>query len=152
MGSAADVFGRASDGLVGTWKLVSASSRTSAGEPCEGPYGPSPAGFLTYTRDGRVAALISYSGRKPLPFGGGTQEEQAMAFKTFLAYAGRYSISGENVTHYVEVSSIQNYVNKELVRSLKFQGDRIILTTPPTMVNGIIQTVELIWQRLQISS
>jgi hypothetical protein len=75
-----------------------------------------------------------------------------MAFKTFLAYAGRYSISGENVTHYVEVSSIQNYVNKELVRSLKFESDRIILTTPPTMVNGIIQTVELIWQRLQISS
>ena len=152
MGSAADAFGHTSDGLEGTWKLVSASSRTSAGEPCEGPYGPSPVGFLTYTRDGRVAALISYGGRKPLPFGGGTQEEQAVAFKTFLAYAGRYSISGENVTHYIEVSSIQNYVGRELVRSLKFQGDRIILTTPPTMVNGIIQTVELIWQRLQISS
>jgi Lipocalin-like domain len=152
MGSAADVFGHTSDGLVGTWKLVSALSTTSAGEPSEVPYGPSPVGFLTYTGDGRVSALISYGGRKPLPFGGGTQEEQAVAFKTFLAYAGRYSISGEKVTHYIEVSSIQNYVNKELVRNLKFQGDRIILTTPPTMVNGKIQTVELIWQRLQISS
>jgi hypothetical protein len=152
MGSAADLFGHTSDALVGTWKLVSASSTTSAGEPSELPYGPSPVGFLTYTGDGRVAALISYGGRKPLAFGGGTQEEQAVAFKTFLAYAGRYSISGENVTHYIEVSSIQNYVSKELVRSLNFQGDRIILTTPPTMVNGKIQTVELIWQRLQISS
>jgi hypothetical protein len=152
MGSAADVFGHTSDGLVGTWKLVSASSTTSAGEPSEAPYGPSPVGFLTYTGDGRVAALISYGGRKPLPFGGGTQEEQAVAFKTFLAYAGRYSISSGKVTHYIEVSSIQNYVNKELVRSLEYQGDRIILTTPPTMVNGKIQTVVLIWQRLQISS
>jgi hypothetical protein len=152
MGSAADVFGHTSDELVGTWKLVSASGTTSPGEPSELPYGPSPVGFLTYTGDGRVTALISYGGRKPLPFGGGTQEEQAVAFKTFLAYAGRYSISGENVTHYIEVSSIQNYVNKELVRSLKFQGDRIILTTPPAMVNGKIQTVELIWQRLQIST
>ena len=152
MGSAADVFGHTSGGLVGTWKLVSALSTTSAGEPSEVPYGPSPVGFLTYTGDGRVSALISYGERKPLPFGGGTQEEQAVAFKTFLAYAGRYSVSGEKVTHYIEVSSIQNYVNKELVRNLKFQGDRIILTTPPTMVNGKIQTVELIWQRLQISS
>jgi Lipocalin-like domain len=152
MGSAADVFGHTSDAHVGTWKLVSASSTTSAGEPSELPYGPNPVGFLTYTGDGRVAALISYGGRKPLPFGGGTQEEQAVAFKTFLAYAGRYSISGENVTHYIEVSSIQNYVGRELVRSLKFQGDRIILTTPPTMVNGKTQTVELIWQRLQIGS
>jgi lipocalin-like protein len=152
MGTAADVLEHTSGGLVGTWKLVSALSTTSAGEPSEVPYGPSPVGFLTYTGDGRVTALISYGGRKPLPFGGGTQEEQAVAFKTFLAYAGRYSVSGEKVTHYIEVSSIQNYVNKELVRNLKFQGDRIILTTPPTMVNGKIQTVELIWQRLRISS
>jgi Lipocalin-like domain len=152
MGSAADVFAHTSDELVGTWKLVSASSTTSAGEPSELPYGSGPTGFLTYTGDGRVAALISYGGRKPLPFGGGTQEDQAVAFKTFLAYAGRYSMSGENVTHYIEVSSIQNYVGKELVRSLKFQSDRIILTTPPTMVNGKSQTVELTWQRLQINS
>jgi Lipocalin-like domain len=152
MGSVADVFGRTNNELVGTWNLVSASSTTSAGEPSEAPYGSGPVGFLTYTGDGRVTALISYGGRKPLPFGGGTQEEQAEAFKTFLAYAGRYSISGDKVTHYIEVSSIQNYVNKELVRSVKVQGDRIILTTPPTPVNGKIQTVELIWQRVQISS
>jgi hypothetical protein len=152
MGSVADVFGHTNNELVGTWNLVSASSTTSAGEPSEAPYGSSPMGFLTYTGDGRVTALISYGGRKPLPFGGGTQEEQAEAFKTFLAYAGRYSISGDKVIHHIEVSSIQNYVNKELVRSVKFQGDRIILTTPPTPVNGKIQTVELIWQRVQISS
>src|SRR5271157_497197 len=152
MGSVADVFGHTSDELVGTWKLVSASSTTLAGEPCQAPFGPSPVGFLTYTPDGRVSALISYGERMPLPFGGGTQEEQAEAFKTFLAYAGRYSISGDKVTHYIEVSSIQNYVNKELVRSVKFQGDRIILITPPTPVNGKIQAIELIWQRLRISS
>lgn len=137
--------------LVGTWKLVSASSTTSSGERSETPYGPNPIGFLTYTWDGRVAALISYGGRKSLSFGGGTLEEQAEAFKTFLAYAGRYTLSGDQVTHCVEISSIQNYVDKELVRSVKFQGDQIILVTPPTRMNGKIQTVELIWQRLRAS-
>jgi hypothetical protein len=140
------------DKLVGTWKLVSASSTTSKGEPSEPPYGLDPVGFLTYTGDGRVTALISYGGRKPLSGGGGTLEEQAEAFKTFFAYAGRYKLSGDKVTHTIEISSIQNYVDRDLVRSVKFQDDRIILVTPPTLVNGRVQTVELIWQRLPVGS
>ena len=152
---AVGVFGSTNDKLVGTWKLMSASSATSNGERSESPYGPSPAGFLTYTEDGRVTALISYGGRKSLTFSGGTVaplEEQAEAFRTFLAYAGRYTLNGDKVTHSIEISSIQNYVGKNLVRSVKFEGDRIILVTPPTPVNGKIQTVELIWQRLPVGS
>jgi hypothetical protein len=143
-------MGQASDKLVGTWKLVSASSTTSKGEPSEPPYGLNPAGFLTYTDDGRVTALISYGGRKLLSGGGGTLalQEQAEAFKTFLAYAGRYTLNGDKVSHHVEISSIQNYVDRDLVRSVKFEDDRIILVTPPTPVNGKIQTVELTWERL----
>jgi len=151
----ADVVGNTSDKLAGTWKLVSASSTTSSGERNETPYGPTPVGFLTYAEDGRVTALISYGGRKPLSVSGQTlalMEEQAEAFKTFFAYAGRYKLSGDKVTHYIEISSIQNYVNKELVRSVKFEDDRIILVTPPTPVNGKVQTVELIWQRLPLGS
>jgi hypothetical protein len=147
------IFGRTNDKLVGTWKLVCASSTTPTGERNETPYGPSPVGFLTYGGDGRVTALISYGGRKSLSVGGGTLsplEEQAEAFKTFLAYAGRYTLSGEQVTHHIEISSIQNYVGKDLIRSVKFQGDQIVLVTPPTPVNGKIQTVELIWQRLSV--
>ncbi|MGH9740843.1 MAG: lipocalin-like domain-containing protein [Candidatus Acidiferrum sp.] len=143
------------DKLVGTWKLVSALSTKSTGEPTEPPYGPNPVGFLTYTADGRVTALVSYGGRKPLSVGGGAPallEEQAEAFKTFLAYAGRYMLNGEKVTHHIEVSSIQNYVNKDLVRIVKFHGDRIILVTPPTLVNGKIQIVELTWERLPAGS
>jgi hypothetical protein len=138
--------------LVGTWRLVSASSTTSSGERSESPYGDDPVGFLTYTADARVTALISYSGRESLSFGGGTLEEQAKAFKTFLAYAGRYTLNGDRLTHHIEVSSIHNYVDKDLVRSIRFEGDRIILVTPPTPVNGKIQTVELIWQRLPAGS
>ncbi len=140
------------DKLVGVWKLVSASSTTSTGERNETPYGPSPAGLLTYSGDGRVTAVISFGGRKSLPFGGGTLEEQAEAFKTFLAYAGRYTLSSDKVIHHIEISSIQNYVDKDLVRSVKFQGDQLILVTPPTSVNGKMQTLELIWQRLPVGS
>ena len=93
--------------------------------------------------------MISHGGRKPLSVGGGTTDEQAEGFKTFLAYAGRYTLSGDKVTHYVEVSSIQNYVGKDLVRTVTFLGDQIVLLTPPTRINGKVQTVELIWQRVR---
>src|SRR5450432_624588 len=110
------------DKLVGTWKLVSASSTTSTGQRDDTPHGSNPAGLLSYTDGGRVTALVSYGGRKPLPIGGGTLEEQADAFKTFLAYTGRYTFSGDKVTHHLEISSIQNYVGKDLVRSVTFDG------------------------------
>jgi hypothetical protein len=147
-------FKHVNDRLVGTWKLVSASSTTSEGERSETPYGLNPVGFLTYARDGRVTALISYGGRKLLTGGVGTLalEEQAEAFKTFLAYAGRYTLSDDKVTHHIEISSIQNFVDKDLVRSVRFESDRITLVTPPTLVNGKVQTVELIWQRLPAGS
>src|SRR5580693_197292 len=103
------------DNLLGTWKLVSASSTASTGERDEAPYGSGPSGFLTYTADGRVTALISYGGRKPLSMAP-KPEEQAEAFKTFFAYAGTFSVTGDQVVHRVEVSSIQNYVNRDLVR------------------------------------
>jgi Lipocalin-like domain len=136
--------------LTGTWRLVSASSTDTSGAEIEAPYGANPVGLLTYTEDGRVTALISYGARKPLNFGAkgpALLEEQAEAFKTFLAYAGQYQLSGDKVIHYIEISSIQNYVNKELVRSVKFQGNQIVLLTPPTMANGRIQIIELVWQR-----
>jgi len=139
------------DTLVGTWKLLSAASQTSSGERNEAPYGPSPSGLLTYTADGRVTALISYGGRKLLQARAAV-EEQAEAFKTFLAYAGRYTLRGDQITHHIEVSSIQNYANQDLVRTITLAGDQIILLTPPTLVNGKVQTVELVWQRLPTNS
>ena len=143
------------DKLVGTWKLVSASSTDSSGQQLDPPYGANPVGFLTYGEDGRVTALISYGGRKPLSVGAkppALLEEQAEAFKTFLAYAGRYRLSGDKVIHSIEISSIQNFVNRELVRSVKFQDNQIVLVTPPTMVNGKMQTIALVWQRLEAGS
>src|SRR5215475_12047971 len=124
--------------LVGTWKLVDVSSTTSTGERIEHPYGVDPVGFLTYTAEGRISSVISYGGRKPLPMSGGKMEDQAEAFKTFLAYAGRYTLNGDKLMHHIEVSSIHNYVGRDLVRTIKFDGDCVTLITPPTPVNGKI--------------
>lgn len=137
--------------LFGTWRLVSASSTSSSGEKDVTPYGQNPSGLLTYTPDGRVSALISHGGRKPLSPTASPQEK-ADAFSTFIAYAGRYKLEGERIVHHVEISSTQNYANRDLVRTIKAEDDRIVLTTPPTPVNGQMQTVELTWQRVPAES
>jgi hypothetical protein len=143
------------DAILGTWKLVSASSSTDRGERNDTPFGPSPKGLLTYTQDGRMTAMISYGGRKRLSSSDSRSapaEEQAEAFRTFFAYAGRYTLNGDKVIHHVEISSIQDWVDTDLIRSIKFEDDRIVLVSPPTSDHGKIQTFELIWQRLPANS
>lgn len=102
-----------------------------------------------------MTGIVSYGGRKPLSASDPaflSMEEQANAFKTFVAYGGRYTLSGDKIIHHVEISSIQNWVNADLIRSVRFEGERLTLAAPPAPVNGKMQTFELIWQRLPASS
>lgn len=54
--------------IVRTWRLLAASAH-SGSERNDTPYGPTSSGHITYTADGRVMAIISHSGRKPLASG-----------------------------------------------------------------------------------
>jgi Lipocalin-like domain len=137
--------------ILGAWQLVSASSSTSDGERSDTPFGVDPTGFITYTPDGRMSAIISHGGRKPL-FAAGptppTTEQQAQAFSTFVAYAGRYTLKSEEVVHHVDISFIQDWVGTDQVRKIKLEGDRLVLSTPPMSTGGKIMTIEFIWQRM----
>lgn len=137
--------------LVGTWRLVSVSSSTDSGEKTTSAFGQRPKGFITYTREGRMSAIIANDGRKPLSRDriAAPPEERAEAFATFIAYAGRYTFTGDKVVHHVEVASIQNWVGTDLIRSVTLQGDRVTLRTPPTQLGGVIRSTELVWERVK---
>ena len=127
--------------IVGTWRLVAAS-----------PTSPLRAGYITYTGDGRMSAIVSHGGRKPLSSGdriSASVEERAEAFATLFAYAGSYNVVDDTVVHHVEIASIENWVNTDLTRLVRFDGDRLTLTTPPTSVGGKILTTELVWERVK---
>lgn len=99
-----------------------------------------------------MTAMISYSGRKPLSGAdriASPADERAEAFATFFAYAGRYSLARDQVIHHVEISSVENWVNTDMVRLIRFEGDRIRLRTPPLSVGGTVQTSELVWERVK---
>jgi lipocalin-like protein len=149
--AAQSVSGQEGGGLVGTWRLVSVTTSSTDGATNDSVFGSNPSGLLTYTPDGRMSAVISYGGRTPLS-GDRTSapaNERADAFNTFLAYAGRYTTAGDRVTHHVEVASFQNWVNTDLIRTVRHDRDRITLRTPPTSVGGVTRTTELVWERVK---
>jgi len=143
------------DALVGTWKLISATNTTEKGEVIEDAYGRNPTGFLTYTPDGRMMAIITWSGRKRPSIWPAPAQEQAEAFSTFLAYAGRYTFSSDRVIHHIEAAWRQDWVNTDQVRFIvKLQDNRATLRTPPFVsINGVrMANQELGWERLKVDS
>ena len=142
------------DELVGTWTLVSVKDTTESGEVKDG-YGRNPSGFLTYTDDGRMMAILARSDRKPLSVEdsvGAPAEERAEAFATFAAYAGTYTRTGNTMVHHVEISSLQNRVHTDLTRTIvSLTSNMLILRTPPFSRGGAKVTSELVWERWKAS-
>ena len=139
------------DQLVGTWRLVAASASSGSAKD-DAPYGPTPSGIITYTGEGRVMAIISHSGRKPLASGdriSASVNERAEAFATSFSYAGRYSLLGDKIIHHVEIVTVQNWVGTDLFRLVRVEDNKITLATPPISVGGQIRTTELVWQRFK---
>ena len=144
------VFAQSKDTVVGTWKLVTATQTDSKGET-KPAFGVKPTGFVTYTAEGRMMVIITTEGRKPLSVNdriAAPATERAEAFATMVAYAGRYSFTGDKVVHHVEASFMPNQVGTDLVRFVKLQGDRLVLRTPPMMDGGQQKVAELIWKRM----
>lgn len=138
--------------IVGTWQLASVSATTETGAAVAAPFGANPTGLLIYTIEGRMSAIISHGGREPLSIADricSPAEERAAAFSTFIAYAGRYTFSEGRVTHHVELSLVPNWANTDVVRLVRFEGERMILRTPPISIGGVSEIVDLVWKRVR---
>lgn len=142
---------QAADGIVGTWRLVSVQSRSLQGQTNATAFGEHPTGFATFTSQGRMSLIMADDNRKPLSVVDRVAapiEERAQAFATCVAYAGRYTFTGDKVVFHVEAASIQNWVNTDLTRSVVFDKDRMSLKTMTTLKGGVLQTIETTWVRV----
>jgi hypothetical protein len=138
--------------VVGTWKLVSVTSTNDKGEVNNVVLGQNPSGLLTYTADGRMMAIISDGGRKPLSTPdrvAAPAEERAQAYVTFMAYAGRYTFTCDKVVHHVEVASLHNWVNFDQTRIVTFQDNHLIVHNTPQLRNGVTVNLESVWERVK---
>jgi hypothetical protein len=140
------------DSLVGTWKLLSVTATNEKGGVDKPVLGKHPSGLLTYTANGRMTAIISDDGRKPLSIAdrvSAPMEERAEAYSTFMAYAGRYTFTCDKVVTHVEVASLQNWVDTDQTRFVTVQGDRMHVRNTPMLRAGVLVNIQSVWERLK---
>jgi hypothetical protein len=135
--------------LLGTWKLQTfTTTYQESGERLE-PYGARPHGRLHYGTDGRMYAIIAHATRK-LPVALVlTAAERLEQFDGFAAYAGRYSIDGDRVSHHVDISWNEAWTGTTQVRRFKIEGNLLHIRSfpEPDFLDGLVTSSELTWIR-----
>lgn len=120
------------NGLLGTWKLVSAEETMKDGTTRPFPaFGPHAKGFLMYQPDGYMCALITNTDRNQ---GAGSshpaQEENAAVAQGNFFYCGRYEIDVKRqaIIHLPEIAAKPGYVGSRQLRPWRFEGARMIFS------------------------
>jgi hypothetical protein len=147
-----DADPRAAHPLVGGWRLRSWVSIADDGSEAL-PMGEMPDGLLVYAADGTMIGIMGPGVRPRFATDdvtGGTIEERAQAFATFIAYGGSYSVDGDTVTHRVETSLFPNWIETTQRRrwELDETGRHLLLMSPPLVLGGSTRIQRLRWERV----
>jgi Lipocalin-like domain len=86
--------------LLGDWRLVSFYTEDVETKQRNDVYGEHPIGHAALTAAGRLFAVITANGRKP-PNG---SEEQAAAFRSMIAYTGKFRVESEKFITQVDTA------------------------------------------------
>ncbi|HEX3860883.1 MAG TPA: lipocalin-like domain-containing protein [Stellaceae bacterium] len=124
--------------IVGTWKLVAASSRDKNGNPMPAPYGGKGLGRVMFNGDGRMMA-VTCDGRTELPAG---------AERSYSSYCGHYTFDGSKLVTRVDASSDPSRLGGDQVRGVRFEGERMVLSPPPRQTSGGEEYRELTWEKI----
>ena len=109
-------------------------------------------GIITYSPDGCMCVNIMGPDRPTFAspdFMGGTVNEKAAAFETFVGYCGRYEVNEQErfVTHTLQTSWYPNWTGSGQKRFIELTGNRVKLTAPPILFQGNQVVGVLVWER-----
>ena len=134
----------------GTWKLVSWITEVIETKERHKFFGDAPGGFIHFTKEGRVFAILAADGRKPVA----TEADQVSAFASLVAYTGRYRVDGDRLITTVDISADPALVGTDLIRRFKCDGDALEIVTAPFVSNKPSQALRdnllqsfLVWRR-----
>jgi Lipocalin-like domain len=136
------------DGLVGTWTLVSITLEKDGTKTDF--YGPNPMGQLTYGADGRFSTIITRSDLPKFVSNNrveGTPEENKAVVQGSIALFGTYWVSDTDkiVTTYIESCTFPNQNGIARKESFSISGDELHVTSIcKASASG---TAHLVWKR-----
>ena len=65
-----------------------------------------------------------------------------------MSYGGTWSLDGDEVVHHVAFCLLPNWVGTDLVRTVAWHGDELVLSTAPEHDDrGRVVTNRLVWRR-----
>jgi hypothetical protein len=135
-----------SERLIGSWRLVSYQTLDGAGRRGE-PYAAA-VGRLTYDDRGNMSGQVMRPDRARVEVGVGNAQLVRAAYIGYIAYFGSYEVApdGATVTHRVEGALNPEWVGGTQVRTVRFDGDRLVLSAD-VRKNGDTVTHTLTWER-----
>ena len=138
------------DALVGSWRLVDYVTRDTEGH-LKRPFGLHPDGRLIYTASGLMSVQIAGTARPKLLSSGLDKikpEQKRTAYRSYVAYSGRFRLDGDTVIHEVDLSLFPDWVDELLTRTVLLAGSRLTLRTPPFgLIDDNQRSGELTWTR-----
>ena len=122
--------------VVGSWQLIKYEELPVDGSPATHPLRDRPKGYIIYSADGFMAALLL------------SADEKYNAHP--IAYAGPYSVDEEHQTihQHADVSLLSEWPGETQNRKVRMEGDRLILSTAePAILFGRRANAVITWQR-----
>jgi len=137
--------------LVGTWKLKSYLREVAATGERYNERGEHPNGYLAYSADGRMYAIITWENRIAPRDVVPTNDERVKLFSTMISYAGTYTFDAEKVVHHVDISWNQNWTGTDQVRFYKLDGNTLTITSAlaKNFTDGREGRSILVWEKLK---
>lgn len=107
--------------IVGSWKVVSYELEFQDGSEGRFPLGRHPNGYLVFGADGRMMAYLESDARKAPR----TEEERSAAYRTLMAYTGKYRVQGDKWITKVDGAWNVAWRGTDQERSFTLDGNRL---------------------------
>ena len=117
--------------LIGVWKFSSYVRKDLQSNKTKDVFGQNPRGYLIYTREQRMMALVIPETRENLK----SDADRIDHHKKMVSYSGTYTVSDNTVTHHVDVAWNEAWVGTHQQRFFQIDGSRLTITTVPTVYN-----------------
>lgn len=116
--------------VVGTWRMLSWKREfVETGDQIDS-LGPEPIGFVTYTPDGRVHAMVVQNDREKPAATPPSDADKIRLFDSMLAYSGTYELFDDRVVHRPDASWNQIWTGTDQIRYFKFGAGQLQLWGP----------------------
>jgi len=138
--------------VISTWSITSLTYRIlETGEESR-PVGDSVSGFIQYSPGGHVVVFLQKKNPLMPSDTDFSDESRARIHREMIgAYAGRYSVNGNTVTHHIVAAWRPDWIGQDKVRYVDIQGSALTIKTAPllSLLTGKQSVATLTFQRVE---